>query len=96
MSRLQSFSESVKQILAENYKILTGSFSPEMMSDWKFYAALKIAVDCPILEALQDAGEVTFPKTAIEKMRQKAIAKIKEVEEPQKPGNDPVLCRKFP
>ena len=88
MSRLQSFSESVKQILAENYKILTGSFSPEMMSDWKFYAVLKIAVDCPILEALRDAGEVTFPKTAIEKMRQKAIAKIKEVEEPQKPGNE--------
>lgn len=88
MSRLQSFSESVKQILAENYKILTGSFSPEKMNDWKFYAALKIAVDCPILEALRDAGEVTFPKTAIEKMRQKAIAKIKEVEEPQKPGNE--------
>lgn len=88
MSRLQSFSESVKQILAENYKILTGSFSPEMMSDWKFYAVLKIAVDCPILEALQDAGKVTFPKTAIEKMRQKAIAKIKEVEEPQKPENE--------
>lgn len=88
MSRLQSFSESVKQILAENYKILTGSFSPEMMSDWKFYAALKIAVDCPILKALQDAGEVTFPKTAIEKMRQKAIAKIKEVEGSQKPENE--------
>lgn len=89
MSRLQYFPESVKQILAENYKILTGSFSPEMMSDWKFFAVLKIAVDCPILKALQDAGEVTFPKTAIEKMRQRAIAKIKEVEEPQKPGNEP-------
>lgn len=88
MIKIQSFPKSVKQILAENYKILTGSFSPEMMSDWKFYATLKIAVDCPILEALQDAGEVTFPKTAIEKMRQKAIAKIKEVEEPQKPGNE--------
>lgn len=59
-----------------------------MMSDWKFYATLKIAVDCPILEAMRDAGEVTFPKTAIEKMRQRAIAKIKEVEEPQKPGNE--------
>ncbi len=59
-----------------------------MMSDWKFYAVLKIAADCPILKALQDAGEVSFPKTAIEKMRQKAISKIKEVEEPQKPDDE--------
>lgn len=85
---IQTFTESVKQILAENYKILTGSFSPEMMSDWKFYAVLKIAVDCPILEALQDAGKVTFPKTAIEKMRQRAISKIKEVEGSQKPEDE--------
>lgn len=88
MNKVYYFTSSVKQILAENYKILTGDFSPEMMSDWKFYAALKIAVDCPILKALQDAGEVTSPKTVIEKMRQKAISKIKEVEEPQKPGNE--------
>lgn len=88
MIKIQSFPESVKQILAENYKFLTGSFTSEKMHDWKFYATLKIAVDCQILKALQDAGEVTYPKTAIEKMRQRAIAKIKEVEEPQKPGNE--------
>lgn len=88
MSRLQSFTSSVKQILAENYKILTGDFSPEKMHDWKFYASLKIAVGCPILKAMQDAGEVTFPKTKIEKMVQMAVSRLKEVEEPQKPGNE--------
>lgn len=89
MNKIICFPESVKQILAENYKFLTGSYSPEMMSGWKFYATLKIAVDCPVLECMRDAGEVTFPKTVIEKMRQKALAKMRSVEKPEKPEKEP-------